>query len=76
MSVPLQVARLVLVVALLGVAAYLATPKGRLPLALRGLRRVLSADAALKPEKGAPALLGARILALVLVGVAIALVML
>jgi len=34
-----------LVVALLGAAAVLATPPGRLPLALRGIRRVLRRDA-------------------------------
>ena len=37
----LQIARLVAVVALLCVAAAIATPKGRLPLALRGLERML-----------------------------------
>ena len=37
----LQVARLVAVVALLCVAAAIATPKGRLPLALRGLAKML-----------------------------------
>ena len=40
----LQVARLVAVVALLCAAAALATPKGRLPLALRGVMKVLRAD--------------------------------
>ena len=39
----LQVARLVAVLALLGVAAAMATPKGRLPLALRGLAKMLNA---------------------------------
>ena len=37
----LQIARLVAVVALLCVAAALATPKGRLPLALRGLAKMV-----------------------------------
>ena len=37
----LQIARLVAVVALLCVAAAIATPKGRLPLALRGVAKVL-----------------------------------
>ncbi len=41
--------RFVVVIALLGLAAALATPKGRLPLALRGIRRTLRRDA------GAPA---------------------
>ena len=40
----LQIARLVAVVALLCVAAAIATPKGRLPLALRGLAKLLSRD--------------------------------
>ena len=38
----LQIARLVAVVALLCVAAAIATPKGRLPLALRGLAKMLN----------------------------------
>ena len=37
----LQIARLVAVLALLCVAAAIATPKGRLPLALRGLAKML-----------------------------------
>ena len=36
----LQIARLVAVVALLCVAAAIATPKGRLPLALRGVAKL------------------------------------
>ena len=40
----LQIARLVAVLALLCVAAVLATPKGRLPLALRGLAKLLRND--------------------------------
>ena len=40
----LQIARLVAVLALLCVAAAIATPKGRLPLALRGLAKVLGKD--------------------------------
>ena len=36
----LQVARLVAVLALLCVAAAIATPKGRLPVALRGVARI------------------------------------
>ena len=38
----LQIARLVAVVALLCAAAAVATPKGRLPLALRGLAKMLN----------------------------------
>ncbi len=41
--------RIVAVVALLCAAAAVATPKGRLPLAVRGLRRVLRRDAGLPP---------------------------
>ena len=37
----LQIARLVAVLALLCVAAAIATPKGRLPLALRGLAKMV-----------------------------------
>ena len=36
-----QIARLVVVIALLCAAAAIATPKGRLPLALRGLEKML-----------------------------------
>ena len=39
----LQIARLIAVVALLCVAAAIATPKGRLPLALRGVAKLLDA---------------------------------
>ena len=39
-----QIARIVLVVALLCAAAALATPKGKLPLALRGLAKALGRD--------------------------------
>ena len=41
-----QIVRVVAIVILLGVAAALATPKGRLPLALRGLYRLLRRDLA------------------------------
>ena len=40
----LQIARLVAVLALLCVAAAIATPKGRLPLALRGVAKLLARD--------------------------------
>ena len=40
----LQIARLVAVLALLCVAAAIATPKGRLPLALRGVAKMLARD--------------------------------
>ena len=41
MNTVLQIARLVAILALLCIAAAIATPKGRLPLALRGLAKVL-----------------------------------
>ena len=42
MSTVFQIARLVAILALLCVAAALATPKGRLPLALRGVAKLLA----------------------------------
>ncbi len=47
MEVLLQIARVVAVIALLCFAAALATPPNRLPLALRGLRRIMRKDAGL-----------------------------
>ena len=44
MSTVFQIARLVAILALLCVAAAIATPKGRLPLALRGLAKLLARD--------------------------------
>ena len=41
MSATVQIVRLVAVLALLCAAAAIATPKGRLPLALRGLAKML-----------------------------------
>ena len=41
MNAALQIARLVAVLALVCVAAAIATPKGRLPLALRGLAKMM-----------------------------------
>ena len=40
----LQIARLAAVIALLGAAAAVATPRGRLPLALRGLAKMVARD--------------------------------
>ena len=40
----LWIVRIVLVIGLVGVAAAIATPKGRLPLALRGVRRIMKMD--------------------------------
>ena len=59
----------VLVIALLGAAAALATPPGRIPLALRGVYRILKKDrgeCAAQPSSG-PAPLWRRILAFLLV---------
>lgn len=39
-----QLIRVVLVIAFLGLAAVLATPRGRLPLALRGVYRLMRKD--------------------------------
>ena len=44
MNAALQIARLVAVLALVCVAAAIATPKGRLPLALRGLAKMVNAE--------------------------------
>lgn len=44
MFVALQVLRILAILALLAAAGALATPKGRLPLALRGLAKVLGAS--------------------------------
>ena len=48
-----QVARVIAVVALLCAAAAISTPKGRLPLVLRGLRRVIDRDAGNRNREGA-----------------------
>ena len=62
----LQIARLVAVVALLCVAAAIATPKGRLPLALRGVAKLFRISC---EEQTVPA--WKRLLAFVLVLLAI-----
>jgi len=59
----------ILIIALLGAAAALATPPGRIPLALRGVYRMLKKDrgeSAALPSSG-PAPLWRRILAFFLV---------
>ena len=76
MAAALQAARLVAVLSLLIAAALLATPPGRLPLALRGVYRILRRDRGL-PEDAA-AMRGAaparkRLLAFLLVLAAAAL---
>ena len=55
MVAALQIARLVGVLALLIVAALLATPPGRLPLALRGVYRILRRDRGLAEDPAAMA---------------------
>ena len=65
----LWIARIIAVVALLCVAAAIATPPGRLPLALRGLQRILHRDQG-RTEGASPqpqASAGRRFLAFVLV---------
>ena len=72
----LQIARLVAVIALVCGAAALATPRGRLPLALRGLAKLLRRDAGTVPSAsprtgaGQPVSPAKRLLAFVLVLVA------
>ena len=67
----LQVARLVAVVALLCVAAAIATPKGRLPLALRGMAKLFRISG---EEQTVPAWKRALAFALVLLAVILALI--
>ncbi len=71
----IQFLRVVVVLALLIVAAVLATPKGRLPLALRGVYRIMKRDRGEEvpeiPEAKAP--LSRRLLAFVLVLLAVVL---
>ena len=66
-----QIVRLVAVIALVCVAGALATPPGRLPLALRGLQRILRQDRGNAPAAAEPrASLCRRLIALLLVVVA------
>ena len=69
------IVKIVLVVALLGVAAAIATPKGRLPLALRGVKKMMRRDrgetGADPADKGAPVSGGRKFLAFLLVIIAI-----
>jgi len=71
-SAALEIARIAAVIVLLGVAAAIATPKGRLPLALRGLARSLGRPLA-APTGETRVSGGKRLLALFLVLGAVAL---
>ena len=69
-----QIVRMVAVVALLGVAAAIATPRGRLPLALRGVNKLLGRPVGNPSGEKAP--LWKRLVALALVLVALVLIVL
>ena len=67
----IEIVRLLAVMALVCAAAAIATPKGRVPLALRGVLRILQKDRALsgaaQNESQQPVSLAKRLLAFVLV---------
>ena len=67
----LQVVRLVAVLALLGAAAAIATPKGRLPLALRGVAKLFRISG---EEQTVPAWKRLLAFALVILAVILALI--
>ena len=75
MNTAIQISRLVAVLALLCVAAAIATPKGRLPLALRGVAKLLARDRgqsiAVDSSRSQSVSLGKRALAFTLVILAI-----
>ena len=72
-----EIVRLMAVMALVCAAAALTTPKGRVPLALRGVLRILRKDRALSgsspDEKPRPASVGRRISGALLLLLALAL---
>lgn len=68
-----QLGRIVAVIALVCVAAVIATPKGRVPLALRGLSRILGWSRAATAGEQVPP--GRKAIALLLVLLAAALAM-
>ncbi|MBR4894084.1 MAG: hypothetical protein IKZ36_02670 [Kiritimatiellae bacterium] len=78
MMTALQIARVVAVIALLCFASALAAPPNRLPLALRGLRRILRKDMGVvgdvEEEKKASPMRRAIAFLLVLVAVALTLI--
>ena len=63
----LQILRLIAVMVLLIAAAALATPPGRLPLALRGLQKILRREAAAAPAPELRASPRRRLMAFLLV---------
>ena len=67
MSATLWIARIAAVVALLCAAAAVATPPGRLPLALRGLQRLLRRDRGAGAAQEASVSVARRLLAFALV---------
>lgn len=67
-TVAFQLARICAVIALVCIAAAIATPKGRLPLALRGLSKMLRRCEGASPSHPSA---GKRLLAFVLVLLAI-----
>ena len=73
MADAVQIARVASVVLLLAAAALAATPRGRMPLALRGLWRVMSRDgvAAGGEQSGESVGVARRVLAFVLVMAAV-----
>ena len=73
MSDAAQIARLAAVLLLLVAAALAATPKGRLPLALRGIMRTMRRDGSIRGDApcGEPVGAARRWLALFLVAVAV-----
>ena len=60
MELFLQGLRVAAVIALLCVSAALATPPGRLPLALRGLKKIMRKDQGLSPDNTADATVSPR----------------
>lgn len=68
------IAKIVLVVSLLSVAAAISTPKGRLPLALRGVRKMMRLDrgeVAMKERDGKPVSSQRKALAFLLILLAV-----
>ena len=72
-TVAFQLARICAVIALVCIAAAIATPKGRLPLALRGLSKMLRGceGEKVRGNEGSHPSAGKRLLAFVLVLLAI-----